>query len=92
MLLVDVNAGSNTPKLVSRILAWREQNPEIGIAYFHNNDQLAHKLWGSLNQVNMNLTALFSQLSGFYQDPFYTLIQEEASKRTASEVRILLKV
>ncbi|KXS20723.1 ribosomal protein S5 domain 2-like protein [Gonapodya prolifera JEL478] len=45
LILADVHGGSHTPSLVSRVLAWREKNP-----------QLAEELWMELDDLNGKVT------------------------------------
>ncbi|CDK24088.1 unnamed protein product [Kuraishia capsulata CBS 1993] len=44
ILMGDVAGGSETPKMVSQVLAWRSQKPEY-----------SHEVWTSLNTANMAL-------------------------------------
>ncbi|ODQ63466.1 phosphomevalonate kinase [Nadsonia fulvescens var. elongata DSM 6958] len=52
LLMGDINGGSETPKLVSKVLAWRKADPED-----------ANKLWADLNRSNMRLVKLFNDLN-----------------------------
>ncbi|KAJ3363499.1 phosphomevalonate kinase [Allomyces javanicus] len=51
MLLADVAAGSNTPSLVSKVLAWRKADRAA-----------ADQLWGSIHKANMDLVAQLDTL------------------------------
>lgn len=46
LLMGDVNGGSETPKLVSQVLKWKNENPER-----------AEELWGNLYEQNMMLVS-----------------------------------
>lgn len=51
LMLADIDAGSSTPKLVSQVLAWRKQNPE-----------LANNLWDSIYASNQEVEKCFRVL------------------------------
>ncbi|KAJ3374274.1 phosphomevalonate kinase [Allomyces arbusculus] len=51
MLLADVAAGSNTPSLVSKVLAWRKADRAA-----------ADQLWNSIHKANMDLVAQLDTL------------------------------
>ncbi|KAJ3154531.1 phosphomevalonate kinase [Geranomyces michiganensis] len=52
LTLADIDAGSSTPRLVSKVLEWRKQEPEK-----------ANALWSHLGAQNSELEALLRQLS-----------------------------
>ncbi|KAI9276698.1 ribosomal protein S5 domain 2-type protein [Phascolomyces articulosus] len=52
LLLADVDAGSHTPSLVSKVLAWRKNNPTE-----------ANELWGQLGNMNANVEQHLRNLS-----------------------------
>ncbi|KAJ9048049.1 phosphomevalonate kinase [Entomophthora muscae] len=59
MVLGEVDAGSNTPSMVSKVLRWRENNPDI-----------AKPLWHTLSESNKQVTKCFSLLyQMFFSDP-----------------------
>ncbi|KAJ1569135.1 phosphomevalonate kinase [Nowakowskiella sp. JEL0078] len=61
MRLADIDAGSSTPKLVSKVLTWRKTKP--------NEDGLsAKKLWLELDFQNRTFISLLRKLSGFSQN------------------------
>ncbi|KNE62598.1 phosphomevalonate kinase [Allomyces macrogynus ATCC 38327] len=53
MLLADVAVGSNTPSLVSKVLAWRKADRAA-----------ADQLWNSIHKANMDLVAQLDTLDG----------------------------
>ncbi|KAJ2801288.1 phosphomevalonate kinase, partial [Coemansia guatemalensis] len=56
--LADVDAGSNTPSMVKKVLFWRETNP-----------QQANALWTSLDEANNRIRQLWDDLSSaHYRD------------------------
>ncbi|KAF8629682.1 hypothetical protein AX17_005618 [Amanita inopinata Kibby_2008] len=59
IMLADVDAGSDTPSLVGKVLKWRKEAK-----------QDADALWGSLDQLNQSLAQTLLQLSRLHvQDP-----------------------
>ncbi|KAF9460694.1 phosphomevalonate kinase [Collybia nuda] len=59
IMLADIDAGSDTPSLVGKVLKWRSDNSEE-----------ASILWDSLNQLNQALARALSTLSTLYEkDP-----------------------
>ncbi|KAJ1977360.1 phosphomevalonate kinase [Dimargaris verticillata] len=51
MMLADVDAGSHTPSMVSKVLAWRKTNPTE-----------AQRIWNALGGLNQTLVGLFNCL------------------------------
>ncbi|KAJ3092156.1 phosphomevalonate kinase [Quaeritorhiza haematococci] len=81
MMLADVDAGSSTPKLVSKVLAWRKEKPEE-----------ANKLWMELNAKNRDVEQLLRglrQRANTHQD-VYLLALEKCAKLRASQWQSLL--
>ncbi|KAJ2077047.1 phosphomevalonate kinase [Coemansia sp. RSA 988] len=54
--LADVDAGSNTPSMVKRVLLWRDTNP-----------QQADSLWASLDKANNRIRQLWNDLSSAHE-------------------------
>ncbi|KAF9042871.1 Phosphomevalonate kinase [Rhodocollybia butyracea] len=55
LMLADVDAGSDTPSLVGKVLAWRKNDPEN-----------ANTVWTALDQLNQSLSSTLSHLSTLY--------------------------
>ncbi|KAJ3297386.1 phosphomevalonate kinase [Borealophlyctis nickersoniae] len=51
LMLADIDAGSSTPKLVSKVLAWRKEKPDE-----------ADSLWNELDSSNQRVEQLLTQL------------------------------
>lgn len=51
LILADVDAGSNTPSMVGKVLAWKKASPEK-----------ASSLWDALKKSNTDLAEVFSTL------------------------------
>ncbi|KAF8658316.1 hypothetical protein AX16_002085 [Volvariella volvacea WC 439] len=59
LMLADVDAGSDTPSLVSKVLAWRKAQKEESDA-----------LWNSLHQLNLSLAKTLEELTLLHEkDP-----------------------
>ncbi|OCF35993.1 phosphomevalonate kinase [Kwoniella heveanensis BCC8398] len=69
LLLADVDAGTDTPSFVGKVLEWRKNNP----------DQ-AGKLWVELDSANMKLEGFLTQLVAREGDADY----EESLRRAAA--------
>ena len=76
LVLADVHGGSNTPKMVSRLLDWRAQNSEQG-----------NRLWDALAADNQDLATSFDTMSELAaQDSnLYMSTIEQCSKLTATK-------
>ncbi|RDB16968.1 Phosphomevalonate kinase [Hypsizygus marmoreus] len=57
IMLADVDAGSDTPSLVGKVLKWRSEKPEEALA-----------LWTSLDKLNARLAQTLADLSKLYED------------------------
>ncbi|KAJ1971778.1 phosphomevalonate kinase [Dimargaris xerosporica] len=58
MMLADVDAGSHTPSMVSKVLAWRKNNPIE-----------AQEIWSALGRLNQELVSHFNCLQQWaYKD------------------------
>ncbi|KAK0504604.1 phosphomevalonate kinase [Armillaria luteobubalina] len=55
IMLADVDAGSDTPSLVGKVLKWRNQDAER-----------ANALWAALDQLNQSLAQTLIQISNLY--------------------------
>ena len=51
-MLADVDAGSDTPSLVGKVLKWRKENPAE-----------AEALWTTIDGLNMSLSRVLSDLA-----------------------------
>ncbi|KAG6900755.1 hypothetical protein C0993_002179 [Termitomyces sp. T159_Od127] len=56
LMLADVDAGSDTPTLVSKVLKWRTENPEQALA-----------LWTDIDRLNTRLAETLAALSELYE-------------------------
>ncbi|OCF54614.1 phosphomevalonate kinase [Kwoniella mangroviensis CBS 10435] len=51
LILADVDAGTDTPSFVGKVLTWRKENPEV-----------AKKLWDDLDRANRQIERLLTEL------------------------------
>ncbi|KAL4263082.1 Phosphomevalonate kinase [Pleurotus pulmonarius] len=59
IMLADVDAGSDTPSLVGKVLKWRKEN-----------DAEAHALWTSIDQLNQSFASILTRISELHdRDP-----------------------
>ena len=79
MTLGDVNAGANTPKMVSKLLQWKKDEPE-----------LANTIWNHLNENNDKVAVLFSKLKKYHEDNSSSYVETLTKCSTVSwnKVRI----
>jgi len=56
LMLADVNAGSDTPSLVKKVLSWKKKDEEN-----------ANNLWNNLDNANQSLTRTLLKLSDLHQ-------------------------
>jgi phosphomevalonate kinase len=77
LLLADVDAGSNTPSMVGKVLAWKKAQPEE-----------SERVWNELSRGNEDLKEVFSKLRQEEEEDKegYAKKLEELSKVKASEV------
>jgi len=75
-MLADVDAGSDTPSLVGKVLKWRKEKAEEGQCTFNLFIHpllrcfLAEALWKHLDQLNQSLAQTLLHLSKLHdQDP-----------------------
>ena len=74
LLLADVDAGSDTPSMASKVLRWRKESGDEGTCYglilgatYHPPP--AAKLWTTLDQKNMSLVRALGRLvDDFHKD------------------------
>ncbi|WWC72827.1 phosphomevalonate kinase [Kwoniella pini CBS 10737] len=53
LILADVDAGTDTPSFVGKVLKWRKENPQV-----------SDDLWKGLDQANMRLESLLTDMVG----------------------------
>ena len=77
LVLADIDAGSHTPTLVSKVLAWRKAKPDE-----------ANPLWDKLHALNIAIEDNLRRLSGQSAvDPIsYNNAISECAKIEASQV------
>lgn len=73
-MLADVHAGSDTPSLVSKVLAWRKSDPTNGASCDSRQSTLmilpAERIWTALSASNEKVAELASKLGVQYErDP-----------------------
>lgn len=78
MILADIDAGSHTPTLVSKVLKWRKEQPEE-----------ANKLWTELGAYNSKVEQHFRDLTSAFtnNESAYTETVAELAQLTASQVK-----
>lgn len=76
IMLADVDAGSDTPSLVGKVLKWRKEKSIEGKSClsppcsYNSHLLLADALWKHLNQLNQSLAQTLLHLSKLHdQDP-----------------------
>ncbi|PWA01866.1 hypothetical protein BB558_002005 [Smittium angustum] len=76
LVLADVNAGSNTPSMVSKVLQWRKNNPKD-----------SNELWEEISRNNTKIFSLFDTLvdESSKNQKLYDLAINKCSKTIASE-------
>jgi phosphomevalonate kinase len=80
MILADVDAGSNTPSMVGKLLAWRHQNPA-----------LAEPIWTALNQHNTAIQEALEALQCLSMMQDYAEVIKVLSRLTVDQVRSFRK-
>ncbi|KAG5635576.1 hypothetical protein H0H81_010741 [Sphagnurus paluster] len=83
LMLADVDAGSDTPSLVGKVLKWRNSNPEDSLA-----------LWTSLDKLNTQLAATLVDLSDLHdKDPgsYITAVKYIASMQAIQAIRAKMR-
>ncbi|KAG6844566.1 hypothetical protein H0H87_005908 [Tephrocybe sp. NHM501043] len=65
LMLADVDAGSDTPSLVGKVLKWRAENPEQGMPFSPAARTLA--LWTDIDTLNTRLAETLMDLSNLYK-------------------------
>ncbi|WWC92561.1 phosphomevalonate kinase [Kwoniella dendrophila CBS 6074] len=71
LILADVDAGTDTPSFVGKVLSWRKENPEK-----------SKESWNNLDKSNMNLERLLVELAGKEEQDDY----EETLARQSEEI------
>lgn len=75
LMLADVDAGTDTPSFVGRVLAWREREKET-----------AAELFTDLGSANDTLGRLLKDLSSLEDDPQYAEVLQLAARTRVEEV------
>lgn len=68
LMLADVDAGTDTPSFIGKVLAWHQQETEVAL-----------ELWTDLGKANDALAELLQELCGHEEDSDYGTILTEAS-------------
>lgn len=74
-MLADVDAGTDTPSFVGKVLKWREADTRT-----------ADELWGQLGNANDNLGELLQQLAQSEEEEGYTQVLAQAKSVPTSKV------
>ncbi|KAK9760542.1 phosphomevalonate kinase, partial [Basidiobolus ranarum] len=76
LMLADIDAGSNTPSMVGKVLKWRKSNPEK-----------ASQIWGQLGSLNSSIYHHIQQLAQHQQQylDLYTQVTTSCSRLRSSE-------
>lgn len=90
MVLGEVDAGSNTPSMVSQVLKWKAANPEQGFdSCYRLLTGAAQTLWQTLDEANQKVTECFSGLGQLfasdataYNDALDIWLSSKASNHT----------
>ena len=69
LMLADVDAGTDTPSFVGKVLEWREREKETAL-----------EIWRDLGKANDTLAMLLRDLCGYEEDPQYLLILGQAAR------------
>lgn len=79
LLLADVDAGSNTPSMVGKVLAWKKASPVE-----------SERVWNELSKSNEELAKVFGMLKEEYKDnrEAYEKEVEKLSKVSSKEVKL----
>ena len=105
LMLADVDAGSNTPSLVGKVLDWRKKNSKQGrclhsglcvsllMGEIRRTIYIAHELWTELDGLNRSLARTLLHLSDLHaQDPeTYSEAVKYLSSLQAVQVIYLLR-
>lgn len=57
LLIGDISGGSNTPKLVSKVLKWKQENPREGEELFNDLNQANESFIAAIEHLNMKASA-----------------------------------
>ena len=99
LVLGEVDTGSNTPKMVSKVLEWRKNDPDSGNSFFKKFEIMglnlifvkANKIWNALSKLNGELELIFERLclESLKDSDFYYHTLQRCSKMKAVEVSFL---
>jgi phosphomevalonate kinase len=95
ILLIDIECGSSTPKMVSSILKWKQENAERGKFYFIEdfgkkiNFFLASALWQALGSFNNEFKNGLIELSNLSEHEAYSNILEKYSCHSVYQVCLM---
>lgn len=77
LLLADVDAGTDTPSFVGKVLNWRKENEVV-----------ADELWGHLGKANDSLGDLLQSLAGLQGEEGYEAVLRDAARVPVSKVSL----
>ena len=69
LMLADVDAGTDTPSFVGKVLQWREREKETAL-----------EIWTNLGRANDTLAKHLQELCGYEEDAEYLSILEDAAR------------
>jgi phosphomevalonate kinase len=97
-MLADVDAGSDTPSLVGKVLKWRKEDSATGMfakfpCFIESHTQPANALWSALDLLNQSLAQTLLKLQEQHsQEPLiYQSCVNALSVMKAAEVRLELE-
>lgn len=78
-MLADVDAGSDTPSLVAKVLKWRKDNDEQGSLSTSSSSIFSLKmtataLWTALDQLNQSLAQTLLHIAKLYSEDSSTYL------------------
>ena len=86
LILGDVKEGSNSPKMASKLMKWKEENQELCNKL--NDSFLAKKIWNDLEKKNQDFKDLMECLQALHNEnpERYFTIMEKCSELKISSV------
>jgi phosphomevalonate kinase len=87
-MLGEVDTGSSTPSMVSKVLSWKKDNPVECLLISSALLCLASKLWTKLNSMNTEIINLFQKLKKLDTTDGYDQKIDELSRFHHSKVRL----
>lgn len=89
MLLADVDAGTDTPSFVGKVLQWRKDKPEEGALErcWRRLTEPANALWDDVDARNRELEACFAALVEHESDADYDAVLAAAAAKSIADVR-----